>query len=110
MVTTNVEVQERARKLRQEYINHLNMLNKKPIQEWERRRKEIHEEIFKEIGISRNSKEGKEFSKKFDKSIELELINLNEIFAKRISNSESKEEMDMEVKRLEFIKKWSKGK
>ena len=99
--------QLRCEKLRQEYINHLNMVNKKPIQEWENKRKEIHERIFKEIGISRNSEEGKEFSKKFDASIELELTNLNEVFAKRISNANTKEEMDLELKKLEFIKKWS---
>lgn len=99
---------EECIKLRREYIDHLNMPNKQPIQEWENKRKEIHEKIFRVIGVDRKSKEGKEFSKKFDKSIELELKSLNEIFAKRISNCEIKEEMDLETRKLEFIKKWSK--
>ena len=104
------ETQQRCKKLRQEYIDHLNMSNKQPIQEWEHKRKEIHERIFKEIVIRRDSKEGKAFSKKFDASIELELNNYSEIFAKRINRCETKEEMDKEMATLEFIKKWTNPK
>ncbi len=92
--------------LRKKYIEHLNMPNKQPIQEWENKRKDIHEEIFLLKGITRNSKKGKEFSKIFDESIELELNNYNEVFAKRINNCQTKEEMDKEIATLEFLKKW----
>jgi len=92
--------------LRERYIYHLNHFDKKHPFEWEKKRKELHNRIFEIIGIERNSKEGKEFSKKFDKSIELELTNLNDVFAKRITNAESKDEMEAELKRAEFIKKW----
>lgn len=98
----------RAIALRREYINHLNMHNKKPLMKWERKRKEIHDRIFKEVGLKRNSKEGKEFSRKFDRSIELELKSLTEVFAKRICNAKTKEDMEHEEAQFEFIKKWSK--
>ena len=94
-------------KLRQRYINHLNMPNKQPIQEWENERRTIHNLIFKDIGLDRHSEDGKKFSKEFDRSIELELKSLTEIFCKRINGCETPEEMEEQKAKLEFIKKWS---
>ena len=91
-----------------EYIDHLNKENKKPIQEWENKRKELHDRILNSLKLNRISKKSREFSKIFDKYCELKIKSLTEIFAKRISNCDTKEEMEIERKKFEFIQKWNK--
>ena len=90
------------------YVSHLNSVNKNDMQGWDEKRRELHNGIFESVKIKRNSTKGKAFDKELNRFCELKINNINEIFAKRISNCQTKEEMEHELAKLEFIKKWSR--
>lgn len=77
------------------YIQHFGR-DKSNIFAWEKMRKYLHDYIFENLGLDRNLEEGVEFRKAFDEWAEPHILKLDPITAgaKRLSNSETKEERE----------------
>lgn len=99
---------ERATAMRQEYVNHLNMKNKHPIEQWEYERKRLHDNIFKSLDLDRHSDAGQKFSKEFDESILIEINSSTEQALKYLGSASTLEELERRTAKLKFIEDFEK--
>lgn len=78
------------------YINHFGK-DKSDISSWEKRRKYLHDYIFENLKLDRDSKEGDKFRKAFDKWAEPHILRLDPLAAraKNLTNTESSEELNL---------------
>lgn len=83
------------RELVDEYIRHF-ARDKTGIEDWEFKRKELHDKIFESIGLDRFSDKGKTFSRIFDAWAEPEILKVDPVvaMAKRVTNAETKDEIE----------------
>lgn len=76
-----------------EYINHLDKPDKFNIQDWEIKRKEIHDKMFKDLGVERSSRMGQKISREIDKICSQKLDDGFQKDLKLISSAKTEEDL-----------------